>query len=183
MTTILKERWMRLANILKEDDLQDPVAHLKFLLGAAVHSVELAEMPNEPEAVKHHVESAYDFLADFREKQEAFAVEVPGAEEQVAELKNRISAAMEEAGLNEASMCETPVDESCGSHESMEEHRLGDDDDFVPGASAWGHSGDWEEHFDDEREAGTEMGNKTLRQLKDEGFSEEEILALLKDIV
>lgn len=57
-----------------------------------------------------------------------------------------------------------------------------DNDDFVPGAAAWGHSGHWDDYYDNERESGAETENKSLRQLRDEGYTDEEILELLKTV-
>lgn len=57
-----------------------------------------------------------------------------------------------------------------------------DDRDYVPGASAWSHSGRWEDYYDEDREKGEEMSKKSLKDLKDEGFTDEEILDILKDL-
>lgn len=39
-----------------------------------------------------------------------------------------------------------------------------------------------ETQWDEDREKGMEMANKSLKDLKDEGFSDEEILSILKDL-
>jgi len=54
------------------------------------------------------------------------------------------------------------------------------DDDFIPGASAYGHGGEWEDYFDDATES-SNYSEMTIRDLKDQGLSDEEILDIIKN--
>lgn len=52
-------------------------------------------------------------------------------------------------------------------------------DDFAPGAAGAGHSGDWNEYFDNDREAGIELEKMSIADLKQQGFSPEEIMKIV----
>lgn len=99
-------------------------------------------------------------------------------------IKRYLTSVMPESNnhMVEAAMPEQEEDEDVDLDHEEPSENWDDADDFVPGAAAWGHSGHWDNYYDNERESGAETENKSLRQLRDEGYTDEEILELLKTV-
>jgi len=62
----------------------------------------------------------------------------------------------------------------------IEDNDLDIEDDFVPGSSAYGHSGRHEDYFDNDKESGS-SANMSVTDLIEAGYSDEEIMNIVRN--